>query len=228
MLLIAAGLIYAAVANAPVIDKLISEIIGAEIGHWLIYAIAVLIALCVCWVLVRSLRSRRPKKLRAYSSGRPADGTGRKTSSLAELRKRNTAETDQVFISYAHADAPRVRPIVEYIESTGREAWIDRDDLSGGDNWAGAIVRAIRESSVYCIMCSAPAYASDNVRREIYLANKYKKAMLPVLLEDADMPDDFEFFLVDCHWVRMDPASPESAGQAVEKALAVLGRSASI
>jgi len=50
-------------------------------------------------------------------------------------------------------------------------------------------------------MCSSESYASDNVRREVYLADKYDKPILPVLLDGALMPEDIEFFLIDRQWL---------------------------
>ncbi len=108
---------------------------------------------------------------------------------------------DSVFISYAHADAEAVYPIVDLVEASGRTVWIDRDGMKAGQGWAGMIVRAIKSSQTFCIMCSARSFASDHVRREVYLADKYRKALLPIRLDDAEMPEDIEYFLIDRQWI---------------------------
>ncbi|HRK67873.1 MAG TPA: toll/interleukin-1 receptor domain-containing protein, partial [Hyphomonas sp.] len=101
-----------------------------------------------------------------------------------------------------------VYPLVEEVEAAGRSVWIDRDAIEAGGNWAGMIVRAIRESETFCLMCSAEAFQSDNVRREIYIADKYKRKLLPVRLDSAEMPEDFEYFLIDRQWLDLTGIAP--------------------
>ena len=108
---------------------------------------------------------------------------------------------DAVFVSYAFANSEIVFPLIDQAKSLGANFWIDRTQLKPGTQWAGDIVRAIKSSDKFCLMCSAQSFASDHVRREIYLADKYKKPMLPVLLDDALMPEDIEYFLIDRQWL---------------------------
>lgn len=126
-----------------------------------------------------------------------------------------------VFVSYSRRDGAVVYPLVAEVEASGREVWIDKEEIHAGGNWAGMIVRAIRESDTFCLMCSAEAFQSDNVRREIYIADKYKRKLLPVRLDFAEMPEDFEYFLIDRQWLDLTAADP--AERAV-KLKAALGR----
>lgn len=119
-----------------------------------------------------------------------------------------------IFVSYAHADRDAVYPIVELVEGMGRHVWIDRDDMKAGQGWAGMIVRAIKSSQTFCIMCSARAFGSSHVRREVYLADKYGKTLLPIRLDDAEMPEDIEYFLIDRQWIDMS-AIPEDKREAI-------------
>lgn len=113
-----------------------------------------------------------------------------------------------VFVSYARANSDVVYPLVAIVESIGRKVWIDRDGIQAGDNWATLIVRAIRSADTFCLMCSEDAFKSDNVRREIYLADKYKRAMLPVRLDSSEPPEDFEYFLIDRQWLDLSGLAP--------------------
>ncbi len=115
---------------------------------------------------------------------------------------------DLVFVSYARKNSDVVYPLVASVESLGRKVWIDRDDIQAGENWAVLIVRAIKSSGTFCLMCSADAFASDNVRREIYLADKYKRPMLPVRLDATEPPEDFEYFLIDRQWLDLSGLAP--------------------
>ncbi|MEL6663267.1 MAG: TIR domain-containing protein [Pseudomonadota bacterium] len=123
-----------------------------------------------------------------------------------------------VFISYAHTDADEVYPIVDLVEATGRKVWIDRDGMKAGQGWAGMIVRAIKASEMVCLMCSAAAFSSDHVRREVYLADKYKKALMPVRLDTAEMPEDIEYFMIDRQWVDLAGLPDEEHARHVKAA----------
>lgn len=130
------------------------------------------------------------------------------------------AESHQVFISYAHADSETVLPLVDSVEDTGTSIWIDRDGMRAGQGWAGMIVRAIKAAHMVCLMCSARAFASDHVRREIYLADKYKKGILPVRLDTAEMDEDIEYFLAGVQWVDLAGVPANQHGPKVAAALA--------
>jgi hypothetical protein len=100
-----------------------------------------------------------------------------------------------VFVSYAHADIQRIDPVVAVVEAAGKTIWIDRKAIQTGDSWAGEIVRAIKAARGILVMCSRQSFRSDHVKREVYLADKYKKPIVPVFVEPVEPPDDFEYFL---------------------------------
>ena len=128
-------------------------------------------------------------------------------------------QTPEIFVSYSHENSATVFPIVDSVESEGVSVWIDRDEMRAGQNWAGQIVRAIKASGRFCLMCSAQSYDSNNVRREVYLANKYEKAMVPILLDGAKMPDDIEFFLVDTQWLDLTKLDENERSAAIKELL---------
>ena len=125
----------------------------------------------------------------------------------------------QVFVSYSRSNGEVVYPLVAEVEAAGRDVWIDREELQAGTNWAGMIVRAIRDSDTFCLMCTAEAFQSDNVRREIYIADKYKRKLLPVRLDFAQMPEDFEYFLIDRQWLDLTATNPEERAVRLKAAL---------
>lgn len=126
----------------------------------------------------------------------------------------------EVFISYAFANSEIVLPLVDDMKETGTRIWIDRKQLKPGMHWAGNIVRAIKATELFCLMCSAQSFASDHVRREIYLADKYDKPILPVLLDTATMPEDIEYFLIDRQFLDMTNIEETARGDILRGALA--------
>ena len=60
--------------------------------------------------------------------------------------------------------------------------WIDREEIHGGDLWREAIVEAVDHAYAFVLMLSPASVASDNVRKEVDLADGAGKALLPFFL----------------------------------------------
>ena len=145
---------------------------------------------------------------------------------LAEVAHHDAAPEDEdeededpVFVSYARVNSGAVLPVVEALKRGGRKLWLDREEIGGGEGWAGEIVRAIRSAQGVCVMCSTAAFESDHVKREVYLADRYKKRLVPVFLEAADPPEDFEYFFAGVQQVRLFETPEAERAAAVARAL---------
>lgn len=146
------------------------------------------------------------------------DGDEEEVEELVEEEESAPA----LFVSYAHADADSVTPLVKVVEDHGRRVWIDKGEISAGEGWAGEIVRGIKAAGGLLVMCSPRAFESDHIKREIYLADRYKKQMLPVFLESAEMPEDFEYFFAGVQWLELFKLTGDERGSAMIRALAAL------
>jgi hypothetical protein len=124
-----------------------------------------------------------------------------------------------VFVSYARADNTAVLPVVEAVQAQGRNVWIDKQGIAGGEGWAGEIVRAIRGAHGVVVMCSRHAFESDHVKREVYLADRYRKPMVPIFLEPAPPPEDFEYFFAGVQWLELHKTPAADRPAALAKAL---------
>jgi len=127
-----------------------------------------------------------------------------------------------LFISYAHADNASVQPVVDVVKGAGREVWIDKGGIEPGEGWAGEIVRGIKGSSGVMVMCSPRAFESDHIKREVYLAARYKKPMLPVFIAEAQPPEDFEYFFAGVQWLELFKLPEADRPAAIGKALLVV------
>ena len=127
-----------------------------------------------------------------------------------------------VFISYAHADNAAVQPVVSAVKDAGRDVWIDKGGINPGENWAGEIVRGIKGAKGVMVMCSPTAFESDHIKREVYLADRYKKPMLPVFIADAQPPEDFEYFFAGVQWLELFKLPEADRSAAIGKALAAV------
>lgn len=128
-------------------------------------------------------------------------------------------QTDALFVSYARANESVVLPVIEAAGQAGRRFWLDRHGVVAGDGWAGEIVRAIRGAAGVLVMCSKAAFESDHVKREIYLADRYKKKLVPVFIEPAEAPEDFEYFFAGVQPLNLFEKPEAERSQALMNAL---------
>src|SRR5436853_7316847 len=88
-----------------------------------------------------------------------------------------------VFLSYASKERDRAIAMADALAAAGVAVWIDRTAIPGGSSWSAAIVRGIQQATVVAVLCSARAYTSPNVQRELNLAVEENKPLLSLLLE---------------------------------------------
>lgn len=126
-------------------------------------------------------------------------------------------ERQAVFVSYARANAQAVLPVIEAAKQQGHAFWLDQQGIGAGNGWAGEIVRAIRNAAGVIVMCSKSAFESDHVKREVYLADRYRRKLIPVFIEDAEPPEDFEYFFAGVQHLKLfetpEPERPNALAQ---------------
>jgi len=173
--------------------------------NWRFLLVGALVLGAIFWRRARRRRARQAA-VEAQSAVAPA--------LAAAASAQAPADGATLFVSYSHKDRSRVDPIVSVMEEMGRRVWMDRTGITGQAGWAGQIVRAIRECRAVVLMASPNSYGSDQVVRELYLAMNHKKAIVPIEIEPAEMPDELQYILAPYQHHRL------SGGEA----RAVLGR----
>lgn len=98
-----------------------------------------------------------------------------------------------IFVSHSSADGDRVRSLVQNVEATGNRVWLDQD-LTGGEAWWTAILKQIRECSVFIFALSENALQSEACGLELSYARDLKRAILPVQIGDVHGYRDHPIF----------------------------------
>jgi predicted ATPase len=111
------------------------------------------------------------------------------------------ATTPYVFISYASPDRGLALAIADALEAAGIRAWLDRRSLIGGMSWDAAIVRAIKDCTVFAVLCTPAGVASPNVMQELRLAWEEQRPTLPLRLAAVAFPDEMRYILAGRQWV---------------------------
>lgn len=94
-----------------------------------------------------------------------------------------------MFISYARADRPRVKPIADALAGAGYDVWWDAM-IEGGSAFAKAIEAQLDTADAVIVVWSAASIESDWVRDEAG-RGRDRKRLVPVLLDGVDPPLGF-------------------------------------
>lgn len=121
----------------------------------------------------------------------------------------------EIFISYSRQDSDFVDQLITALEKRNLSVWVDREDIRGGTAWRAAISKAIRACDTFIIVLSAQSTLSDNVTKELALADKHKKTIIPIWHQVCEIPPKMEYPLAGVHII-------DFSGESFEAALAQL------
>ena len=96
-----------------------------------------------------------------------------------------------VFVSYKAEDRPRVRPLVEALESDGLSVWWDAH-IGGGDAWRDSIEKQLEDACCVLVVWSKRSVGPEGhfVRDEAARAQR-KHVYFPVLIDRVEPPLGF-------------------------------------
>ena len=111
-----------------------------------------------------------------------------------------------IFISYSRKDFEAADRLRATLAKAGYEAWIDRE-IPGGDLWKKRIAEAIEAARAFMVLLSPNAVASDNVRKELDMADSRKKLILPLVIAPTKIPHEMEYSLAGLQWIDVSTTS---------------------
>jgi hypothetical protein len=109
--------------------------------------------------------------------------------------------TKKVFISCSSKDHKTALAICQALEARGHPCWMSARDVKPGENFQGAIVRAIRDAGLMVMIFSNSANGSDEIKKELALASQCKLLVIPVRSEDVLPSEDFTYELATRQWI---------------------------
>ena len=131
--------------------------------------------------------------------------------------------TPDVFISYSRENQQEVIKLVEYLREQGVAVWMDESDIHGATMWTKEIVEAIRASSVFILAISRHSTGSKNVVKELALASEREKIILPIYLEQCDIPETMEYQLAGIQNIALYTLDKGKAYEFVHQTIRRLG-----
>lgn len=108
-------------------------------------------------------------------------------------------ENSKIFLSHHSSKSELVAHLSKYLERNGFCTWYAPRDIRSGEQWDEAINEAIKECKVVVLLFCAQADSSRQVKRELSLADKYKKPVFWVRIERVE-PNNLSYFLTSTQW----------------------------
>lgn len=99
-----------------------------------------------------------------------------------------TDKQRRAFISYSRINKEFATKLTKGLRAAGYPVWFDQLDIPTGARWDDEVEKALRECSIFMVILTPSSIASENVKDEIGYAIDHGKRILPVLLEDCDVP----------------------------------------
>lgn len=100
-----------------------------------------------------------------------------------------------VFISYSTKDQLQAETVRDILEKNGLACWMAPRDIPGGSNYTKEIPSAIRGCQVFVLILSQNSQNSPWVLKELDSAVNCGKVILPFMLEEFQLRDEFNFLL---------------------------------
>lgn len=100
----------------------------------------------------------------------------------------NTPKRRGTFISYSRRDKEFALELARELRAAGCLIWLDQLDIPTGARWDDEVEKALREHENFLIILTPASVSSENVKDEIGYAIDHAKRIMPVLLEQCDVP----------------------------------------
>ena len=146
---------------------------------------------------------------------------GMEHESIGNGAANTPAVMPPVFISYASQDKAIADGMCEALEREEVGCWIAPRDVTPGEYYADAILRALNQSQVLLLILTNHAISSPHVLREIERTSSKLHPIVALRVGEVSLPPAFEYFLSASHWLE---ASPTDLTASFPKLLAALKR----
>ena len=126
---------------------------------------------------------------------------GATPESIPRLSVRTARMAHDVYISYSHVDKAAADAACATLERAGIRCWIAPRDITPGDEWSAAIIKAIDQCRAMVLIFSQNANNSRQIRREVERAITVGIPLVPVRIEDVVPTESLAYFMGTVHWL---------------------------
>ncbi len=94
----------------------------------------------------------------------------------------------RTFLSYSRINKDFALKLAKELKSAGFLVWLDQLDIPTGARWDNELEKALEECEIFMLILTPAAIGSENVKDEIGYAIDNNKRILPILLENCNVP----------------------------------------
>lgn len=109
----------------------------------------------------------------------------------------------RLFISYSSLDRDKANRVCGLLREMNVSFWIDREGIFSGSNYKELIVKAISTTDVVLFLSSENSNKSDNVAKEISLADQYNKIIIPVHFDQSPVNPSIAYDLAGIDYLEL-------------------------
>ncbi len=147
----------------------------------------------------------------------------RKAGAKLSQGKHDETRPIDVFVSYSSRDRVAVLRLVESLRGSGFNVWVDQGGLHGASQWSEQIVEAIGRTASFLLVCSPASFASHNVVKETSLASEQNKPIIPLFIEETEIPQSLQYQLAGLQRIEYSEQSHGECTGVIAEALGKLG-----
>jgi hypothetical protein len=128
-----------------------------------------------------------------------------------------------IFVSYRRTDRELVAQVVQRLEGRGVGVWYDAQ-IDGGADWRETIVEALAESDMLVIFFSEECNTSRQLKKELAVADKLDKPVVPILIENTQPRGAYLYELADRNWIQAWPDPMRKIDELVDHLAVLAGK----
>jgi len=129
----------------------------------------------------------------------------------------------EVFISYKAEEFDEANWVKTVLEENGITCWMAPMCITGGASYAEEIPQAIRNCKVFVLILSEKCQLSKWVPRELDQAINESKIIMPFMLENCKLKDDFNFYLSNVQRYAAYENKANAIGKMIREIKGILG-----
>lgn len=100
-----------------------------------------------------------------------------------------------IFISYSRKDKDAADYIANELRARGADVFIDYEDIPPGDEFPLWLSQEVINRDCFVLLVSPNSVVSKWVKREVNWADKHNKKIIPLLMENTEIPDELDFII---------------------------------
>ncbi|MCR5048173.1 MAG: toll/interleukin-1 receptor domain-containing protein [Saccharofermentans sp.] len=110
-----------------------------------------------------------------------------------------------IFISHkSDPDHQYALQIATKLQDNGINCWIAPESIKHGEDFSVLVPQAINCCEIFILILTKDTASSDHVRKELTLAIKHRKAIVPLVIGEFDVDDSYDYLLANIQKVHFN------------------------